>query len=126
MRTSHRQSQVTVQRTEYVHAASAFRTERAVLYLRELRTASRIRRLWRLAGRGFVLRSAFRLHVLRDEPPVRTHPALNQRLGIIDKRIRQRVVACIAHGEGLPFAQQYEVPLRELYRQRPAAGFVYR
>src|ERR1700722_3400661 len=78
---------------------------------RVTRGANRSRRLRRrISGRSrLVLRRAFRLHLLRCETSITLEAALNQRLRLINKRIRQRIASYVTHRKLLPFAIEHKI-----------------
>jgi hypothetical protein len=47
--------------------------------------------------------------MFRNEPAVRSWPAFNQSLRIVNERIRQRIAAYITHRKRLPFPLQDEI-----------------
>src|SRR5215472_244313 len=57
----------------------------------------------------FILRSAFRLHVLRHKSAVRAGAAFHKGLRLVRKRVRQRICANIGNRKGLSFPFQYEI-----------------
>src|SRR5262249_7483112 len=97
-------------RTKYVQAASVslFRP-RQPQDLRFTAGRSRTRRPWRFSWSCFIFRCALRLNMFRDEFSVRTESALNQRLGIVHERVRQRIVSRVAHRGRVSRAKQNEI-----------------
>src|SRR5882762_8315138 len=61
------------------------------------------------AGRGFIFRRAFGLHVLGYKAAVISEAAFDQRLRFVHKRVRQWLAAYIAHGQEFPLTGKHEI-----------------